>query len=164
MVTLVVEISIIGYVNRSVGLHQKSQLELMTIDNFSMLTVSHLFTFTLTFFCAAPAIIYMYARLKLLDSSTKFLRLFSLLGYSFVSYVPAVALTILPMNSLKWLFLLVACGNQLYGLYKQADQLDQIAGSNLAEVDKQQLQQVVKYMLLTNCVSYFLLLKLWFIN
>ena len=72
----------------------------------------------LVFFTAAPAIIYLYARLKLLDSSTKFWRLYSTLGYTYVSYIPAIALTLVGVNILKWLFILLALGNQLFGLYK----------------------------------------------
>ena len=76
-----------------------------------MVTVSHLFTFMFVFFTLAPAIIYLYARIKLLDASTKFMRLFSTLGYSYVSYVPAILFTLLTLNILKWLFIGAALGN-----------------------------------------------------
>lgn len=109
MVTLIVEVSIVGYINRNVNvMFGDSELAL---HNFSMSTVNSIFSFMLFFFCAAPAGIYLFSRVKLLDSSTKFLRFYSLLGYSFVSYLPAVLLTLVSVNVLKWLFIILALTN-----------------------------------------------------
>ena len=71
----------------------------------------NLFTFFLVFFTLPPLAIYIFARIKLLDGSTKYLRLFAALGYSYASYVPAILLTTIGVNVLKWLFLAIACGN-----------------------------------------------------
>jgi hypothetical protein len=73
------------------------------------------------FFTAPPLAIYFFARMKLLDGSTQFWRLFAALGYSYVSYVPAILLTLIQINLLNWLCVGLACGNQLFGLYKQAE-------------------------------------------
>ena len=91
--------------------------------HFSMLTICNLLIFLSIIFFVPPFAIYMFARIKLLDGSTKYLRLFAALGYSYASYVPAILLTLISIDILKWTFISVACFNQLFGLYKQSDHL-----------------------------------------
>jgi len=125
MITLVVECSIIGYLNMYVNAYFEgdyNDANLLNV-NFSMLTICNLFSFVLIFFVTPPLAIYTFARLKLLDGSTKFWRIFAALGYSYVSYVPAILLTLVGISLLKWLWIGLACGNQIFGLYKQAEQL-----------------------------------------
>ena len=74
-------------------------------------TITNLFIFLAVFFTLPPLAIYLFARLKLLDGSTKYWRLYAALGYSYASYVPAILLTIIGINVLKWLFVALACGN-----------------------------------------------------
>ena len=118
MITLIVECAIIGYINHSISAWYEGieAAELYTISH-----VSSLFIFLIIFFTAAPLAVYLFARIKLLDGNTKFLKLYSALGYSYVSYVPAVLLTLIGINSIKWLLILIALFNQLFCLYKQAD-------------------------------------------
>ena len=120
MITLVVECSIVGYLNHSITSWSTG---VDTAEVFAVSHVSRLFIFLLIFFTAAPMAVYLFARLKLLDGTTKFLKLYSALGYSYVSYVPAIMLTLIGINSVKWVLILAALFNQLFGLYKQADQL-----------------------------------------
>lgn len=120
MITLVVECSIIGYFNRSIADWANG---LDVVEAYAFSHVSNLFFFLFIFFTAAPLAVFLFARLKLLDGTTKFLRLYSALGYSYVSYVPAVLLTLIGINSVKWAVIIAALFNQLFGLYKQADQL-----------------------------------------
>ena len=119
MVTLVVEVAIIGYINHNLTSWAAGTLD--STEVFAASRVSNLFFFMLFFFTAAPLGVYLFARLKLLDGNTKFLKLYSALGYSYVSYVPAIALTLIGLQFIKWLAISAALGNQLYGLYKQAD-------------------------------------------
>ena len=145
MITLVVEVTIIGYINRNINMMYSDPA--IVIQNFSMTTVSNLFTFVFFFFTAAPAAIYLYARLKLLDSSTKFWRIYSTLGYSYVSYVPAIAFTLfsININFVKWLFIMIALGNQLFGLYKQADHLqNSLTGAKSGGNNQQEMNEADK--------------------
>lgn len=125
MITLVVECSIIGMINMVVNAYFDDEYDANKFLDvqFSPGTIFNLFFFFGIFFTLPPFAIYMFARIKLLDSSTKYLRLFAALGYSYVSYVPAILLTIIGVNFLKWIFIALACGNQLFGLYKQSDHL-----------------------------------------
>ena len=109
MITLVVECSIVGYIN-----HNLTSWAAGTLDTTEVFAVSHvtsLFFFMLIFFTAAPLAIFLFARLKLLDGTTKFLKLYSALGYSYISYVPAVALTLIGIDALKWIVIVVALLN-----------------------------------------------------
>ena len=125
MITLVVECSIIGLLNKHINAYFADDYDANGLlnENFSMLTVCNLFFFLSVFFFLPPLAIYFFARLKLLDSSTKYLRLFAALGYSYASYVPAILLTLVGVEFVRWIVILLACGNQLFGLYKQADHL-----------------------------------------
>ena len=125
MITLVVECSIIGLLNRYVSAYFADDYDANNFLNvqFSMGTITNLFIFLAVFFTLPPLAIYLFARLKLLDGSTKYWRLYAALGYSYASYVPAILLTIIGISALKWLFVALACGNQLFGLYKQSDHL-----------------------------------------
>lgn len=120
MTTLVVECSIIGLLNRYISAYLNDDYDANDLLNvkFSVTIISSLFIFMLIFFVIPPLAIYFFARIKLLDSSTKFWRIFSTLGYSYASYVPAILLTLVGVNFLKWIFVAVACANQLFGLYK----------------------------------------------
>jgi len=120
MITLVVECSIIGYFNQAISSWASGidQAEVYVIGH-----VSSIFFFMLFFFLAAPLAVFLFARLKLLDGTTKFLKLYSALGYSYASYVPAILLTLIGVNAIQWGAILAAFANQLIGLYKQADQL-----------------------------------------
>ena len=125
MVTLVVECSIIGLLNRYINAYLAGDYDANNFLNvqFSVSTVSNFTIFLSIFFILPPLAIYFFARLKLLDGSTKFWRIFAALGYSYASYVPAILLTLIAINFLKWIFVGVACLNQLIGLYKQSDHL-----------------------------------------
>ena len=112
MITLIVECSIIGYTNDSITNFFKSKKEVHALtENYTMSTVSNLFFFMAFFFTLAPAGVYLFARIKLLDGETHFLKLFSALGYSYASYVPAIALTLIHVGTLKWLFIALALCN-----------------------------------------------------
>ena len=113
MITLVVECSIIGLLNRYVSAYFAGDYDANNFLNvqFSMGTITNLFIFLAVFFTLPPLAIYLFARLKLLDGSTKYWRLYAALGYSYASYVPAILLTIIGINVLKWLFVALACGN-----------------------------------------------------
>ena len=78
-----------------------------------MSSVTNLFIFMAFFFTVAPAAVYFFARVKLLDGETQFLKLFSALGYSYASYVPAIALTLVNIGTLKWLMISIALVNQI---------------------------------------------------
>ena len=125
MITLVVECSIIGLLNRYIAAYLNNDYDANDLLNvqFSVTIITSLFFFMLVFFSLPPLAIYFFARLKLLDSSTKFWRIFSTLGYSYASYVVAILFTLIGIDFLKWLFIIIACANQLYGLYKQSDHL-----------------------------------------
>jgi len=123
MITLIVECSIVGTLNQYIGAYLSEDANDLVNVQFSVSMISSLFFFMLVFFALPPLAIYFFARLKLLDSTTKFWRLFSSLGYSYASYVPAILLTLVGVDLLKWLFIALACGNQLFGLYKQSDHL-----------------------------------------
>lgn len=120
MSTLVVECSIIGLLNKYVNAYFDGDYDANNFLNvhFSVLTICNLLIFLAIFFTVPPLAIYFFARLKLLDSTTKYLRLFAALGYSYISYVPAILLTIVGINIVKWILIGVACFNQLFGLYK----------------------------------------------
>ena len=125
MITLVVECSIIGLLNRYIAAYWAGDYDANNFLNvhFSAGTISNLFMFLLVFFTLPPLAIYFFARLKLLDASTKFWRIFSTLGYSYASYVPAILLTLIGIDLLKWILISLALGNQLFGLYKQSNDL-----------------------------------------
>ena len=125
MITLVVECSIIGLLNKHINAYLAADYDANNLLNvhFSMLTVCNLFTYFSIFFFLPPLAVYFFARLKLLDSSTKYLRLFAALGYSYASYVPAILLTLIGLEVVRWIVILLACFNQLFGLYKQSDHL-----------------------------------------
>ena len=112
MITLVVECSMVGNFNRSVTNYFKSHTaDAGNIsDSFSIASISNVFIFMAFFF-------------KLLDGETKFLRLFSALGYSYASYVPAIGLTLVNIGTLKWLFIALALMNQLISLERQSAEL-----------------------------------------
>ena len=131
MITLVVECSIIGLLNRYVSAYLAGDYDANNFLNvqYSMGTITNLFFFLTIFFTLPPLAIYLFARLKLLDGSTKYWRLFAALGYSYASYVPAILLTLIGVSFLKWLFIGLACGNQLFGLYKQSDHLVPVAST-----------------------------------
>jgi hypothetical protein len=114
MITLIVECSIVGYMNHHIYLlmHEGSSQKVnISDDSFSVATLSHLFTFMAFFFTIAPLGVYLFARLKLLDGQTRFLKLFSALGYSYVSYIPAIMLTVIDVSLFKWLVIALALGN-----------------------------------------------------
>ena len=58
-----------------------------------------------------PLVIYLYFRVALLSGSLKFLRLFAVFGYASSSYIPAVLLTLIPVNGVKWAVIGVAFVN-----------------------------------------------------
>uniref|UniRef100_A0A7S3MIY0 Uncharacterized protein n=1 Tax=Favella ehrenbergii TaxID=182087 RepID=A0A7S3MIY0_9SPIT len=120
-----------------------------------------------------PLAIYFFARLKLLDASTKFWRLFSTLGYSYASYVPAILLTLIGIDFLKWIFVALACGNQLFGLYKQSEELvptqtqqtsDQLNAKQLTDEERANLVKVMRVSLLVSQLIFALCLKMWFVQ
>ena len=80
MITLVVEVAIIGYINHNLTSWAAGTLD--SAEVFAASKVSNLFFFMLFFFTAAPLGVYLFARLKLLDGNTKFLKLYSALGYT----------------------------------------------------------------------------------
>ena len=125
MITLVVECSMVGNFNRSVTNYFKSHTaDAGNIsDSFSIASISNVFIFMAFFFTASPFFVYLFARIKLLDGETKFLRLFSALGYSYASYVPAIGLTLVNIGTLKWLFIALALMNQLISLERQSAEL-----------------------------------------
>lgn len=120
MTTLVVECSIVGLLNKYINAWWAGDYDANNFLNvqFSALTISHLITFFAIFFTLPPLMIYCFARVKLLDGTTQYWRLFAALGYSYASYIPAILLTVIGISWLKWIFILTACGNQLFGLYK----------------------------------------------
>ena len=95
----------------------------MVTEAFSMVSIWNLFFFMSVFFTIAPLIVFFFARVKLLDGQTKFWKLFSALGYSYASYIPAILLTLVNIGALKWLFIYAALFNQLACLDRQADDL-----------------------------------------
>ena len=113
MITLVVECSIIGLLNKHINAFLADDYDANNLLNvhFSMLTVCNLFTYFCVFFFLPPLAVYFFARLKLLDSSTKYLRLFAALGYSYASYVPAILLTLVGVEFVRWIIILLACFN-----------------------------------------------------
>ena len=113
MITLVVECSIIGLLNKYVNAWFEDDYDANNFLNvqFSSATITNLFLFLIVFFTMPPLAIYFFARVKLMDGSTKFWRLFSALGYSYASYVPAIMLTIIGINFIKWILIALACGN-----------------------------------------------------
>ena len=131
LMTLVVEVVIVGLFNRYVNAYFEGDYDKDNLLNvkFSAGTISNCFIFMCVFFMLPPLAIYTFARLKLLDGSTKYWRLFAALGYSYASYVPAILLSIIGINILKWILIGLACGNQLFGLYKQSDQLVPLSNS-----------------------------------
>ena len=125
MITLVVECSIIGLLNMYINAYVADNYtaDKMLDVSYSIGNILNLFFYMLIFFVTPPLAIYFFARVKLLDGSTKFWRLFAALGYSYVSYIPAIMLTLVGVGLVKWIVIGLACANQLFGLYKQADQL-----------------------------------------
>jgi hypothetical protein len=77
--------------------------------------------FVAFFSSICPAGIYLYSRMGLLSANVKFLRLFAIFGYSMVSYLPAILLTLLNFNLLKWLFVGLGFVNQILCLRKNAE-------------------------------------------
>ena len=149
MITLVVECSIVGYFNQSVTNYFKvhEHAEEAIAEAFSMSSLSNLFAFMALFFTASPFFVYLFARLKLLDGETKVLRLFSALGYSYASYVPAIALTLVNIGSLKWLFVGLAMVNQLACLEKQsADLLPRLQGKENEEQAQIEINQLLTFL------------------
>ena len=108
LVTLVVETSIIGFFNAHISAFMANEA---LGGTFSVSRITSLFSFLLFFFTMPPLAVYLFARLKLLDDSTRFLRLFSALGYSYVSYIPSIALTIVGINFIHWVLILAALAN-----------------------------------------------------
>lgn len=113
MITLVVECSIIGLLNMYINayLSESYTADQMLDVSFSIGTIFNLFFYMLIFFATPPLAIYFFARLKLLDGSTKFWRLFAALGYSYATYVPAIMLTLVGISLVKWIAIGLACGN-----------------------------------------------------
>jgi len=113
MVTLIVECSIIGLLNQYISAYFANDYDANDFLNvkFSATTITTLSFFLIAFFTMPPLAIYFFARIKLLDSSTKFWRLFSALGYSYASYVPAILLTLIGIEFIKWILVSLACLN-----------------------------------------------------
>ena len=113
MNTLVVECSIMIYLNHHISqfMSATSSLQLDFESNFSVSRVSNLFFFFFACFVLAPAAIYLFARIRLLDGNTHFFRLFSIFGYSFAPYVPAIAFSIINVRPLVSLVILAACAS-----------------------------------------------------
>jgi len=174
MITLVVECSIIGYLNRYINAYFEGNYDANNLLNvqFSVLTISNLSIFLGIFFMLPPLAIYFFARLKLLDGSTKFWRIFAALGYSYASYVPAILFTLIAIDLVKWVFIGVACFNQMFGLYKQSDHLvpsnaavSQIPGQKeLNDDERDNLVRVMRICLLISQLLFAFSLKTWFIQ
>lgn len=122
-VTLVIETIIVGYVNFKVD-HSAHTAITTSSDNkdavvvqansterFHMSSLYSLFMMVIVFYNMCPAGIYLYYKCGLKSTSLKFLRLYSIFAYSGVGYLPAVLLTLLPFNLLKWVAVLLAFGN-----------------------------------------------------
>ena len=178
MVTLVVECSIIGLLNMYINawLSGNYTVEKALNVNFSIGTIFNLFFYMLIFFVGPPLSIYFFARLKLLDGTTKFWRLFAALGYSYATYIPAILVTLVGVSLVKWAVIGLACANQLYGLYKQADQLvpannpssgSQSSGagatSSLSAEERANLIRVMRFCLLASQVVFAFCLETFFI-
>jgi hypothetical protein len=118
MITLVVECSIIGNFNQNLadyfreGKDGKDSVQVMA-KSFSPSSIWNLFLFISFFFTIAPFGVYLFARIKMLDGETQFLKLFSALGYSYISYVPAIALTLVNIGTMKWALIALAVMNQI---------------------------------------------------
>lgn len=175
MITLVVECSIIGLLNRHIDAYMAADYDANNLLNvhFSMLTVTNLFFFLSVFFFLPPLAVYFFARLKLLDSTTKYLRLFAALGYSYASYVPAILLTLVGIEAVRWLVIALACFNQLFGLYKQADHLvptsmseggQSAATSSLNADERVKLVRAMRICLLASMLIFAFFLKTCFIE
>ena len=107
-------------------------------EAFSMESLTNLFFFIAFFFTVAPFFVYVFARVKLMDSETQFWKLFSALGYSYISYIPAIAMTLLPVGFLKWLFIVLALTNQIVCLERQSTDLVPRLNIDKQEVNEQE--------------------------
>jgi len=86
--------------------------------SFNIQEVYYLWLTVTLFSMITPACMYLYIRLGLLSPDIKFMRSFAVYGYSTISYLPAVALTLIPVSSLKWILIIGALANQLVMLHK----------------------------------------------
>jgi len=75
----------------------------------------------LFFSTICPAGIYLYSRMGLLSANVKFLRLYAIFGYSTISYLPAILLTLIDHTLFKWLLIGLALVNQILALRKNAE-------------------------------------------
>ena len=123
IITLVVECSIIGNFNRDLteyfreGKVGEDSVQVIT-KSFSPSSIWNLFIFIAFFFTIAPFGVYLFARIKMLDGETQFLKLFSALGYSYISYVPAITLTLVNIGTMKWALIALALMNQIICLHR----------------------------------------------
>jgi len=139
----------------------------MIKEAFSMESLTNLFFFVAFFFTVAPFFVYIFAMVKLLDEETQFWKLFSALGYSYISYIPAILLTLLYVGTLKWLFIALACTNQIICLEKQSRDLVPRLKQNKQEQDPeefQQLQSILRGSFLLSQICFALVLKVGFVH
>jgi hypothetical protein len=123
----VVEVSICNFLRS--GKHLDAAVESALTDaeklaiggNFKIGTVYSCFMFVAFFSAICPAGIYLYSRMGLLSANVKFLRLYAIFGYSAISYLPAILLTLINNSMLSWIFIALAFTNQILALRKNAE-------------------------------------------
>lgn len=127
---LVVEYSIISPLNPYTNAYFAGDYDTNDHLNlhFSALDSLEIFIFLGLFVWYPPLMVYVFLLKRSHDGTPKFWRIFAAFGYSFVSYVPAILLTLTGVNTVKLIVIGVACINQLIFLNKQSDLLEPSSG------------------------------------
>ena len=119
LTTLIVECLMVGYINHTISLYglkvdtgnKDVDSLVMQKTSFNIQEVYYLWMTVTLFSLFTPACMYLYIRMGLLSADIKFMKSFAIYGYSCISYLPAVALTLIPVPMLKWIFVGLALVN-----------------------------------------------------
>lgn len=112
MVTLIVEITIVGFINYEIEVetlmyeikHGKAATGYMSL--YSLTKVARAAFVMIAYFVFNPLMLYLLSKYVVFVEYIKFLWIFSIYGYSFTSFIITTALTVIPVDMMDWCVLI----------------------------------------------------------
>ncbi len=115
MITLIVEIAIVGFIIYQIDFAtlsieqmttgKNNYIPINTMTEFSMMKVARAAFVCVAYFLLNPLMLLLLIKYVLFVPDIEYLWLFAIYGYSFTIFIITTALNVVPMETLKWVFL-----------------------------------------------------------
>jgi hypothetical protein len=119
MLTLIVEIAIVGFINYQIDVAtlaielKGGQIPHYQMAYYSLSKIARAGFVCIGYFIANPFLLMILIKYVLMVPDFEYLWIFSIYGYSFTIFIITTALNVLPIEWLKWVFLGVSGGVSL---------------------------------------------------